>query len=88
MPSGRWGIARALRQLHEHLRTQQAEALPHYPPYSEAEGPWHDAGWIANRWAELLPLLVQPTAKGEPAPQGSAAEPEVIDLAAVARSAD
>jgi HemY protein len=40
------------------------------------------------RGAELLPLLVQPAAKGEPAPQGSAAEPEVIDLAAVARSAD
>ena len=40
------------------------------------------------RGAELLPLLVQPTARSEPAPEEPMAEPEVIDLAAVARSAD
>ena len=28
-----------------------AEELPIQPPYA-----WHDAGWLANRWAELLPM--------------------------------
>lgn len=31
-----------------------AEALPVQPPYQ-----WDDAGWLANRWAELLPMPVQ-----------------------------
>jgi hypothetical protein len=29
----------------------QAEKLPLQPPYR-----WEDAGWLANRWAELLPM--------------------------------
>lgn len=40
------------------------------------------------RGAELLPLLVQPPAKPEATAKAPAPEPEIIDLAAVARSAD
>jgi uncharacterized protein len=29
------------------------------PPLPEADAPsWRDAGWVANRWAERLPLTV------------------------------
>lgn len=31
-----------------------AEALPVQPPYQ-----WDDAGWLANRWAELLPMPIE-----------------------------
>ena len=40
------------------------------------------------RGAELLPLMVQPPTRPEPAPSSKDTEPEIIDLAAVARSAD
>jgi uncharacterized protein len=50
------GIARALRQLHERLRVEQPAAIAPWPDDREDGGPWHDAGWVANRWAELLPL--------------------------------
>ena len=49
----------ASRQLQELLAgwTERAgpEELPTQPPYA-----WDDAGWLANRWAELLPM---PTAE-------------------------
>jgi len=50
------GISLALRHLHEQLRTRQPEAVPAYPDYQDQGSPWQDAGWVANRWAELLPL--------------------------------
>ncbi|NCT82110.1 MAG: peptidase S16 [Comamonadaceae bacterium] len=31
-----------------------ADSLPVQPPYH-----WDDAGWLANRWAELLPMPVE-----------------------------
>ena len=47
------GMATALRHLHERLRAEQPGLLPALP----ADGPqWQDAGWLAHRWAELLPL--------------------------------
>jgi Lon protease-like protein len=50
-------LAQAARQL-KHLLlgwTERAgpEELPVQPPYA-----WGDAGWLANRWAELLPMPV------------------------------
>ncbi len=50
------GISLALRQLHEQLQAQEPDGIDHYPPYQDQASPWQDAGWVANRWAELLPL--------------------------------
>ena len=47
----------------------------------------HENTAQSARGAELLPLLVQPPAKPEPTPPPQEVEPEIIDLAAVARSA-
>ena len=47
----------------------------------------HENTAQSARGAELLPLLVQPPAKPEPTPPPQVVEPEIIDLAAVARSA-
>jgi Lon protease-like protein len=49
-------IPRALHQLHERLQAEHPGALGALPPYPGEHGPWQDAGWVANRWAELLPL--------------------------------
>ena len=47
------GTANHLQQLLRKLATQDVDSaqLPLQPPYA-----WNDAGWVANRWAELLPL--------------------------------
>ncbi|MBW8760637.1 MAG: LON peptidase substrate-binding domain-containing protein [Burkholderiales bacterium] len=49
-------LAQSARQLQDLLAgwTERAvaEELPIQPPYQ-----WGDAGWLANRWAELLPML-------------------------------
>lgn len=50
------GIVQTLRQLYDQMQSQQPLAIAPYPPYQEADSPWQDAGWVANRWAELLPL--------------------------------
>ena len=50
------GISRALRQLHEQLQAQQPDAVMADPADAAGDGLWQDAGWVANRWAELLPL--------------------------------
>jgi Lon protease-like protein len=48
----------AARQLQDLLAGWAREAapqeLPVQPPYS-----WEDAGWLANRWAELLPMPLE-----------------------------
>ena len=48
-------LAQAARQLQDLLagwaERAAAEDLPLQPPYQ-----WGDAGWLANRWAELLPM--------------------------------
>lgn len=50
-------IVHSLRQLYEQLHAQQPQAIPPYPPFEpHVSSPWQDAGWVANRWAELLPL--------------------------------
>lgn len=43
----------SLRQVLDSLRAQstQADQLPITPPYA-----WNDAGWVANRWCDLLPV--------------------------------
>ena len=53
------GIAQALHRLQERLQAEQPAAFASYPAYQPDEGPWQDAGWVANRWAELLPLPAQ-----------------------------
>lgn len=53
LPPEMAGMATALRQLHDRLRADQPGLLP---PLPTDEAPWQDAGWLANRWAELLPL--------------------------------
>jgi Lon protease-like protein len=50
------GISRALRQLHEQLQAQQPDSVMADPADAAGDGLWQDAGWVANRWAELLPL--------------------------------
>lgn len=50
------GISRALHQLQQQLQAQQPDAVMPYPADGEGNGRWQDAGWVANRWAELLPL--------------------------------
>lgn len=43
----------SLQQVLHSLRAQTtlAEQLPINPPFD-----WHDAGWVANRWCDLLPV--------------------------------
>jgi uncharacterized protein len=43
----------ALQRVVDSLRAQATgtEHLPVTPPYQ-----WHDAGWVANRWCDLLPV--------------------------------
>ncbi len=43
------GLQRVLANLKER-HTEAPDQLPIQPPYQ-----WDDAGWVANRWAELLP---------------------------------
>lgn len=47
------GTAQSLKQVLESLQAQatQANDLPITPPYQ-----WDDAGWVANRWCDLLPV--------------------------------
>ncbi|MEY5098358.1 MAG: Lon protease [Pseudomonadota bacterium] len=53
------GISRTLRQLHEQLRAQRPDAVAAYPDYQDRDSPWQEAGWVANRWAEMLPLPLE-----------------------------
>lgn len=50
-------VAENLQRVLANLKERHAEAidqLPIQPPYH-----WDDAGWVANRWAELLPAPVE-----------------------------
>ncbi|MFX6296490.1 hypothetical protein ABTF71_19935, partial [Acinetobacter baumannii] len=52
VPEDLRSAARELRDLLSSLAERAApEQLPVQPPYQ-----WDDAGWLANRWAELLPM--------------------------------
>jgi Lon protease-like protein len=52
VPDDLRSAARQLQDLLEGWRERAgAEELPLQPPYD-----WDDAGWLANRWAELLPM--------------------------------
>lgn len=50
------GIPQTLHQLHERLQAEQPGAISPYPPYQTQGSVWQEAGWVANRWAEMLPL--------------------------------
>ena len=40
-----------------HLAELLREVLPHLGgPYMHVEAHYEDAGWVGNRWAEILPL--------------------------------
>lgn len=56
VPDELTGMARALRQLHERLESEHPQSFPALPAWADSDSPWQDAGWLANRWAELLPL--------------------------------
>lgn len=43
-----------LQQVLAHLREREPQAVPEQP--TQLLGQWDDSGWVANRWAELLPL--------------------------------
>ena len=47
------GTVRSLPQVLDSLRAQTTspDQLPIAPPWN-----WHDAGWVANRWCDLLPV--------------------------------
>ena len=47
------GTVHSLQQVLHSLSAQggDPQRMPVQPPYA-----WHDAGWVANRWCELLPL--------------------------------
>lgn len=49
-------LARQLRQIYDRLQAEHPDAILPHPPWNETQGPWQDAGWVANRWAEMLPL--------------------------------
>lgn len=52
VPDDLRSAARQLQDLLEGWRERDGpEELPLQPPYD-----WDDAGWLANRWAELLPM--------------------------------
>jgi Lon protease-like protein len=54
VPAELHSVAQRLQRVLQNLRERQAEAaeqLPIQPPYQ-----WDDAAWVANRWAELLPV--------------------------------
>jgi Lon protease-like protein len=52
VPEDLRSAARQLQDLLENWRERAGpEELPLQPPYA-----WDDAGWLANRWAELLPM--------------------------------
>lgn len=53
------GIAQALHQLNQRLQQEQPGLIGPYPDYAPNGTPWQEAGWVANRWAELLPLPVE-----------------------------
>lgn len=50
------GMAQALWRLVQRLQAEHPGAFPDLPAWEDGHGLWHDAGWLANRWAELLPL--------------------------------
>ena len=60
IPTELHGLAVALERFRQRLLHDQPQAsllMRQWPRYSTDLGsPWQDAAWVANRWAELLPL--------------------------------
>lgn len=60
VPTELHGLASALSRFQQRLLKDQPQAsllMRDWPVYStNLDSPWQDAGWVANRWAELLPL--------------------------------
>lgn len=50
------GMAQALWRLVQRLQTEHPGAFSELPAWEDGHVLWQDAGWLANRWAELLPL--------------------------------
>lgn len=59
LPGELSGIAAALPPLHDRLQAEQPGVVGPLPAFTPGAGVWNDAGWVANRWAELLPLPPQ-----------------------------
>ncbi len=59
LPAELSGIAAALPPLHDRLQAEQPGVVGPLPAFTPGAGVWNDAGWVANRWAELLPLPPQ-----------------------------
>jgi uncharacterized protein len=56
VPEELQGMATALREVVSRLRADTPGALPQVPVEDPAQALWRDAGWLANRWLELLPM--------------------------------
>ncbi len=56
VPDELQGMAGALQALYTRLQTDHPGTFPDLPVWAEADSLWQDAGWLANRWSELLPL--------------------------------
>lgn len=56
LPAHLQGVQKALKKLYNQLLQAQPDALGPKPQPGADEPVWQDAGWVANRWAELLPL--------------------------------
>jgi uncharacterized protein len=59
LPPEQQGMARALHGLRQRLEAQQPGAFGQLPDFNSGQAPWNDAGWVANRWAELLPMAAE-----------------------------
>lgn len=49
-------ISDSLHQVHQQLRRDHPEWQDSGAPLDPEAPVWQDAGWVANRWAEMLPL--------------------------------
>ena len=56
VPAELQGIAQALQGLDQRLQQEQPAQWRALAANGPQDPCWQDAGWVANRWAELLPL--------------------------------
>ena len=56
IPSELSHVSDALREVQTQLHRDHPNALGGTAPLQEGAPEWQDAGWVANRWAEMLPL--------------------------------
>lgn len=56
VPAELMGLVGALQRLDQRLQQEHGQQWRALAAGDENDPRWHDAGWVANRWAELLPL--------------------------------